>query len=371
MLIQNAMAFLDGAFALKDIRIMDGAIVAVGDRLSPASGEETIDFHGDYLTPGFVDVHIHAFMGMDTMQGEQAVRHMSRELKKTGVAAFVATTMSASKEDTLAALRGVASVMKTPEKDGAAVLGAHMEAPFMNAERCGAQMKEFFIEPDLAAFDEMTADVQDCVRIISMAPELPGAMDFIRALSDRGITVSIGHTSADARTVHQAADAGARHVTHTFNAQTPLNHREPGVPGAALSDTRLYAEFIADYVHLHPDILKIAALCKGREKLVLVSDAMEAAGMPDGKYQLGGQDVFVKDGAARLASGVLAGSTLLLHRAVTNMAHVGVPFADAVAMASATPAKCVHAEGYGMLAPGAKGPFNRFDAQYEWIQAIG
>lgn len=260
--------------------------------------------------------------------------------------------------------------MKEPEPSGALVLGAHMEAPFMNEDRCGAQMKEFFILPDLRAFDEMTGEAQSCVRVITIAPELQGAMDLIKDLTALGITVSIGHTNADAAQVHEAARAGAKLVTHTFNAQTPLNHREPGVPGAALANDSLYTEFIADYTHIHPDILKIAARSKGAKRMVLVTDAMEAAGMPDGKYSLGGQDVYVKDGAARLASSVLAGSTLLLHQAVTNMARIGIPFADAATMATATPAACIGAKDIGVLKVGATGPFNRYNSKYEQVQVL-
>lgn len=370
MLLRNTMALIDGVFVKQDIRIGDGAILEMKDSLVPFENEEICDFEGDYLTPGFVDVHIHAFMGMDTMAGEMAVHHMSRELKKVGVAAFCPTTMSASVSDTLKALQGIQAVMLDPEADGAAVLGAHMEAPFLQADRCGAQLKEFFLPPTIENYDRLTGQYGACVRLLTMAPDLEGAMAFIRAAKEKGVTLSLGHTSADAATVHLAAEAGASHVTHTFNAQTPLNHREPGVPGAALSDERLYAEVIADKIHLHPDILKIACLCKGKDKLVLVSDAMEAAGMPDGTYQLGGQQVFVKDGAARLQSGVLAGSTLLMHRAVSNMASLGIDFADAVTMATLTPARSIGEEAFGQIKIGAKLPLNRFDKQYKHKQVI-
>ena len=369
MLLLNTKAYLDGAFENTDMRIENDKVTLIKKGITPEKDEQVMDFAGDYLVPGFTDVHIHAFMGMDTMGGEEAVRHMSRELKKVGVQAFCPTTMSASPEDTLKALRGIKAVMDKPEKDGATVLGAHMEAPFMSKEKCGAQLPEFFVLPTMAAFDEMTGECKKIVRLISLAPELEGALEFIAALSERGITVSLGHTSANAKTVHDAAEAGATHVTHTFNAQTPLKHREPGVPGAALCDDRLYTEFIADGVHLHPDILRIAVRCKGKEKIVLITDAMEAAGMPDGQYELGGQTVFVKDGAARLESGTLAGSTLLLRRAVSNMATWGIPFEEIVPMATQTPADSINVKS-APIAVGARPPFNRFNAQGQYIQTI-
>ena len=268
MLIQNAKAFIDGKFQEKtDLLIRDGRISAIGTGLA-AEGEELLDLGGDLLLPGFVDVHIHAFKGMDAMQGEEAVRHMSRELKKVGVAAFLPTTMSASPEDTVRALAGVKAVMERPEPDGAIVLGAHMEAPFLAEAKAGAQLKQYFADPNEENWQRYTGGLESVVRLITMAPERAGAMEFISAMTKKGITVSIGHTTADAETTHAAAEAGATHVTHTFNAQTPLNHRAPGVPGAALVDDRLQCEVISDGIHLHPDIVKLIIRTKGKEKLV-------------------------------------------------------------------------------------------------------
>ena len=209
MIIKNAKAFINGKFAEgTDIWVKDGKITAIGQGLS-AEGEEALDLQGDVLLPGFVDVHIHAFMGMDTMNGEAAVRHMSRELKKFGVAAFLPTTMSASAEDTLKALRGIKAVMDNPEPDGAIVLGAHMEAPFLTESKAGAQIKEYFQLPCEENWRRCTGECEGIVRMITLAPEKEGALDFIRWLSGRGITVSIGHTNATAEEVHAAAEHGA------------------------------------------------------------------------------------------------------------------------------------------------------------------
>ena len=204
-----------------------------------------------------------------------------------------------------------------------------------------------------------------------MAPEQEGALDFIRRLTDSGITVSLGHTSADAETVHAAADHGATHVTHTFNAQTPLNHRAPGVPGAALVDDRLNCEVISDGIHLHPDVVRLLMRCKGKEHTVAITDAMEAAGMPDGKYQLGGQDVFVKEGAARLADGTLAGSTLTMIRAFQNLIRFGASPEDAALMTTRTPARSIQNEEMGEIELGAPAIFARFDKDYQFIGTIG
>lgn len=370
MLITNATALIDGQWQEDTcVRFENNIIVEIGKNLK-ALHEPVRDFAGDALIPGFVDVHIHAFMGRDTMQGEEAVRHMSRELKKVGVSAFLPTTMSASVEETYQALAGIAAVMRSPEKEGALVLGAHMEAPFLQGEKCGAQKKEYFLPPTMKALEQMAGEYLPCVKLITIAPELEGAMTFVQEAASRGIHVSVGHTSADARTVHQAADAGADHMTHTFNAQTALGHREPGVPGAALSDDRIYAEFIADGVHIHSDVLKIAYRCKGEGKMVLVTDAMEAAGMPEGTYALGGQTVYVKGNAARLGSGVLAGSTLLMREAVGNMVALGVPLLAAAKMATQTPALCIGNTSEGVLKRGAHLPVNRYQMNGKYIESI-
>ena len=369
MLIKNAKAFLNGSFQENtSILVEDGRIIAI----NPASPTETevLDLNGDLLLPGFVDVHIHAFMGQDTMNGEAAVRHMSRELRKFGVAAFLPTTMSASPEDTRAALAGIKAVMESPEKDGAIVLGAHMEAPFLSESKAGAQPKQYFVNPTDETWKEYTGDCSDIVRLITMAPEKEGALEFIQKLTERGIAVSIGHTAADAETVHAAADHGACHVTHTFNAQTPLNHRAPGVPGAALVDDRLACEFISDGIHLHPDIIRLITRCKGVVNSVAITDAMEAAGMPDGKYQLGGQDVFVKEGAARLADGTLAGSTLTMIRAFQNLIRFGAAPEDAAAMTTSTPAASIHNDELGRIKVGAPAVFARFQPDFEFVGTI-
>ncbi len=371
MIIKNAKAFINGKFAEgTDIWVKDGKITAIGQGLS-AEGEEALDLQGDVLLPGFVDVHIHAFMGMDTMNGEAAVRHMSRELKKFGVAAFLPTTMSASAEDTLKALRGIKAVMDNPEPDGAIVLGAHMEAPFLTESKAGAQLKEYFQLPCEENWRRCTGECEGIVRMITLAPEKEGALDFIRWLSGRGITVSIGHTNATAEEVHAAAEHGASHVTHTFNAQSPLNHRSPGVPGAAMVDARLACEVISDGIHLHPDIVKMLMLCKGPERTVAITDAMEAAGMPDGQYQLGGQDVFVKEGAARLKDGTLAGSTLTMIRAFQNLMRFGATPENAAAMTTKTPAMSIGNEDMGEIELGAPAIFARFNAAYEFVETIG
>ena len=362
MRIVNAVVFDGKEFRKgRSVRLENGGIAECGASGAPADGEPVLDLGGDFLLPGFVDVHIHAFRGHDTMEGEDAVRAMSRDLAELGVAAFCPTTMSASPEDTCRALEGIRKVMDRPEANGAIVLGAHMEAPFLREERAGAQRKEFFRDPSWEDFLRMTGGHPEIVRLITLAPERAGSEAFIRSAAEAGIHVSVGHTSAEAETVHAAADWGADHVTHTFNAQTPLHHRKPGVPGAVLTDGRYFCEMICDGVHLHRDIVRLIAACKGPEKAVAVTDAMEAAGMPDGEYALGGQKVIVKAGQARLEDGTLAGSVLTMPKALENLVHVfGIAPEAACAMVTSAPADSVAEPKAGRILPGAPGLLTRW-----------
>ena len=371
MRIINATALLGGKWVPDSSLLTAGGKIVTDGSTADASENQTLDLGGDFLLPGFVDVHIHAFMGMDVMGGENAVRHMSRELIKCGVAAFLPTTMSATPEATQSALAGIKAVMDRPEPNGALVLGAHMEAPFMQASKAGAQRPEFFALPTVENWHRYVGNDEDIVRLITLAPDLPDAMPFIRYLTQRNITVSIGHTDATAETVHEAAENGAAHVTHTFNAQSPLSHRAPGVPGASLVDDRLFCELICDGVHLHPDIVRLAVRCKGANRALAVTDAMEATGMPDGKYQLGGLDVFVQDGAARLADGTLAGSTLTLVRALQNLISFGIASEDAAAMVTKTPALSIGNRILGDLTvQGAPAVFTRFTKDWQFAGTI-
>lgn len=366
MLIWNAAVYNGRNFDREtDVRLLDGRITETGRNLRPEAGENVTDLGGDFLLPGFVDVHIHAFGGRDTMQGEEAVRAMSRALLKLGVSAFCPTTMSADPEETRRAIEGIRAVMDRPEAEGARVLGAHMEAPFLRESKAGAQRKEFFTDPSMEKLEMLTGGDFAAVKLITVAPEREGSEDFIRQATAAGIRVSVGHTAANAEQTHRAADWGANHVTHTFNAQTPLHHRDPGVPGAALTDERFYCEMICDGIHLHRDAVRLLALCKGPGRAVAITDAMEAAGLPEGEYALGGQKVFVKNGEARLADGTLAGSVLTMPKALENLIHLfGIRPEDACAMCTGTPAASVGEKLTGSILPGAPGVLTRWSADW-------
>ena len=372
MLLINAVIPMGNEFVSNMcVRLEKGCIEEIGAALAPKADEAVIDLGGDYLLPGFVDVHTHAYKGCDTMQGEAAVRHMSRELYDVGVAAFLPTTMSAFVEETREAVAGVRAVMQQPEARCARVLGAHMEAPFLNAAKCGAQRPECLCDPTWEAFMTMTDGDPSAVKIMTMAPELPGAEAFIRKATETGVNISLGHTAATAEIAHSAASWGANHVTHTFNAQPALHHREPGLTGATLVDARLYAEFISDGIHLHGDIVRLICRAKGAERAVAITDAMEAAGMPDGEYALGGQPVIVKDGQARLKSGTLAGSVLTMKQALHNLIHrFGIAPVEAVRMCTATPAECIGEAVCGHMVVGSPVPLTRWSKDWEFVSIV-
>ena len=371
MLIENGTIFTGDRFVNGPIiRVQNGIVTEIGEKMDTDPGEIRIDLGGDYLLPGFVDVHIHAFQGSDTMRGEADIRRMSRELAKAGTGAFCPTTMSASEKDTAEAISGIRAVMDRPERNGARVLGAHMEAPFLSEKRAGAQLKQYFSDPSWEALLCMTND-PTIVRLITLAPERDGSEAFIRQATKNGIRVSIGHTDADAARVHAAGDWGADHVTHTFNAQTPIHHREPGVPGAALTDDRFYCEMICDGKHLHEDIVRLLIRCKGPGRTVAITDAMEAAGMPDGEYSLGGQTVYVKDGAARLEDGTLAGSVLTMPQALSNLIHrYGADPLAACSMCISTPAESIGEKVAGHMIPGSPGVLTRWTREWQMKSVI-
>lgn len=371
MLIRNANAFIDGCFVPEtDVLVKGGRIAAVGRQIA-AQDEQVVDLGGDYLLPGFVDVHIHGYGGYGVMDGEAALRGMSRALKKAGVAAFLPTTGSDDPQKLAAAVAYIRAVMDRPEEDGAVVLGAHMEGPFMNGKKCGAMLSENFLPPTAENFERITGGAYDAVRLISMAPELDGGEAFIRLAREKGVHVSIGHTAADAQTVHDAAAWGADHVTHTFNASSPLQHRAPGVPGAALVDDRLICEVIGDGVHVHPDIVRLIARCKGAARTAVVTDALSVSGLPEGEYGDDGHPVIVRSDAVYLPSGTLTGSCINMAQAFSNLIAFGIVPEDAALMTTATPARSVGCTDAGVIREGAVGILARFDKAFAFVQALG
>ncbi len=304
-------------------------------------GTQIIDAKGLLVSPGLIDLHIHGYLGEDTSDGSlEGIKTIAKGLLENGVTSFLPTTMTVSWEEIETALENVRKLNKESAEadfDGAQILGAHAEGPFINPKRKGAQAEKDILPPDA---DKMLKH-KDIVRILTMAPEMPGALDAIRSITEQSdIVVSIGHTDATYEQANQAIAAGASYVTHLFNAMSPLNHRNPGVVGAALQ-APVTTELIADTFHVHEGLFAFLRGMK-KEKLVLVTDCTRAGGLGDGEYTLGGQPIFVKGIECRLANGTIAGSVLKLNEAVRNLRDkAGITNAQAVYHATHNPALAI------------------------------
>ena len=277
-----------------------------------------------------------------------------------------------SKENILKAMRAVKEYRETGSEKGARIAGIHLEGPFIAAAHKGAQPLEYVAAPNAEVFDEYNEASGNCIKIITLAPEVDGAIGFIRHLKEKGVVVSIGHTGAKCTEVLQAMDAGATNITHTYNAQSPLHHREIGVVGSALLFDDLYCELISDTIHVSVPAMQLLVKNKKADKLALITDAMRAKGLADGISELGGQTVIVKNGEARLQDGTLAGSVLKMNVAVKNMVEkVGVPLTQAVDYCTINPARTLKIDGEtGSIATGKRADFAVLGKNYEVLYTI-
>ncbi len=302
---------------------------------------EIIDARGDYVSPGFIDIHIHGAGGRDTMDGEiSALRIISQTIAKSGVTGFLPTTMSMEKQKIWKALDAIGEGMKADFK-GAKILGAHMEGPFISAQYKGAHKEAYLCKPDF----DFIRNYTDIIKIITLAPEEDPQFHFIRRVQeDCDIVLSMGHTAADYETAMAAIRHGVSHATHLFNAMPPFHHRAPGVLGA-IFNSNISFELIADTVHTHPAIFQTLLNAKGKDKMILITDSIRAGFMKPGSWDLGGQTVMVNQDSVRLPDGTLAGSILKLNQAVGNiLKYTDIKIFEAVALASLNPAKLLHVD---------------------------
>ncbi len=331
-----------GLLDLPVVVIEDGRIASISTR---AAGElpgevRILDFPGATLGPAFFDVHIHGAKGHDVMEATpEALDAMSSFLASRGTGSFLATTMTAPLDATLRSLAGLAKLMARPPIAGEArPIGIHLEGPFLSHAKCGAQPPEHLLAPGISTFDRLFEAAEGRVRLMTLAPELPGAPELAAHATARGVRISLGHSNATAAETRAAIHAGAVSATHTFNAMRPLDHREPGILGTVLTSGALFAEMICDGIHTAPEMVELWWRAKGPERAILMTDAMSAAGMPDGTYQLGGFPVEVAQGRA-MVHGVLAGSVLTLDRALANfLEFTGAPLEQALRLMTVNPA---------------------------------
>ncbi|WP_252254289.1 N-acetylglucosamine-6-phosphate deacetylase [Clostridium sp. ZBS12] len=323
---------------------------------------QIIDAKGLYLSPGFIDAHIHGAGGCDTMDGTiDSINTIAKTIAKHGTTSFVPTTMTVSISDINKSMR-VIKLLKEKGSEGAHVLGAHLEGPFINPNAIGAQNPDYILPPSISTYKSMVKDSEDSVISLTLAPELDGSKDLIKYLSNKGIICSLGHTKATYEETIDAIKCGATHSTHLYNAMPSFTHRTPGIVGA-IFDSDIKTETISDGIHISYPALRIAYKQKGTDNVLLITDAMMACCMPDGKYYLGEQDVIVKNGAARVRSGSLAGSVLTLDKAVNNIyKNSDLPLNEIVKMASYNPAKHCKVDNHkGLIKEGYDADLILFD----------
>ena len=357
--IINGLVFHeDGSFTPDTVYICGEKIVSqevYEKECSTASGNEMVtDAAGNYVIPGLTDIHFHGCMGSDCCDGTvEAFQTIARYELSQGITSITPATMTMSEEVLSQICRAAKTYCDTAEENAADFCGLYMEGPFINAAKKGAQNEKYITPADTAMLNRLQDLSGNILRTVAIAPETAGAMDFIRENSSR-VNISIAHTTADYDTAKEAIACGASQLTHTYNAMPPFSHRAPGPIGAAADDDHCRAELICDGIHIHPAVVRTTFKMFGDDRIIFISDSMRAAGLADGQYDLGGQNVTVKGNLAVLEDGTIAGSVTNLMDCVRTAVHdMGIPFASAVKCAAVNPAKAVGIyDAYGSLTPG-------------------
>lgn len=350
------------------VSIKDGKIVAIGE----TKGEFLELDKNQILVPGFVDKHIHGANHSDSMYpSEKDILNIANTVAKEGVTSFLATTMTQSIDNINKALKNLNDYIGKNISEGAEVIGIHLEGPFINKMFKGAQPEEYILDCNVDQFKKFEEISGNNIKQVTLAYEQNGK-DLTKYLASKNIVASLGHTNATAKEVLEAAANGATSLTHSYNAMKPLHHREAGTIGGALLADNMYLEVISDLIHVSPEAIQILYRIKGKEKLIVVTDAMEAKHLPDGKFQLGGQDVFVKGNEARLESGALAGSVLLMNNGLRNIKKVlGVTLEETIDFATINPARNIYVDDKkGSIKVGKDADFAVIDEDFNVYKTI-
>lgn len=336
MIIKGGKVFQeDGSFLEQALYINDHRLV---DKAEYQDDEKVIDAEGLLVLPGLVDIHSHGAAGEDFSDGNpEGLKKILRYERSCGITSYCPTSMTFPKER----LRQIfASIKGAQTEEGAKVVGINMEGPFLDPAKKGAHVEKWIAAPDVAFVRELNQDVDGLVRLVTLAPNMDGAEEFIKEMHEE-VCISLGHTAADYDCASRAMKLGAHHVTHLYNAMQPFGHRAPGLIGAAMDDPECMVELICDGYHIHPSAIRAAFRLFGPERVILISDSMRATGMENGTYELGGQEVTVKDRKAVLKDGTLAGSATNLYGCMCKAVEFGIPLEQAIMAATANPARSI------------------------------
>lgn len=364
----NCQILTEEGLKKTSLKIEDGKIASIGDF------QDGLELNENYIVlPGFIDQHVHGAAGSDAMDGTiEDLSKIANALASEGTVGFLATTMTQSEENITKALVSVKEYKEAGILEGAEILGVHLEGPFISLKHIGAQPLEYVAKPDVEVFKKYQEASGNNIKLVSLAVEEEGAIELVEYLASTGVVPSLGHTDACCADVEAAIKAGAKNLTHTYNAMKPLHHREIGTVGSGLLYNELNCELICDGIHVSKPAINLLRKCKPQDKLTLVTDAMRAKHMPDGEWELGGQPVFVKNGEARLAAGNLAGSVLKMNNAVKNiMNFTGATLEEAVQYASLNPALNLGIEDqYGSIKVGKNASFAIVDEDFNVVATI-
>jgi N-acetylglucosamine-6-phosphate deacetylase len=371
LLIHNARLIGNNETKLGRIFIQNGQIATIlkdNESLNIQADEE-MDGNGHFLIPGMIDVHIHGANGFDMMDGTtESVEAVSKACSRTGCTSFLATSVSSTIEDLL---KMIANVKKLEGREpGAQIIGVHIEGPYLNVKRKGMQNECYLRHPDLEEMKTIIEHTGPLLRMVTLAPELPGGLEMIGFLKEQGIIASIAHSDATYEEAKAAFQCGASHVTHCFNGMRPIHHRDPGLIVAAFEESSVSVQAIVDHIHLHPAIVRLMYREKGPDKMVLITDALQAMGMGDGTYLFGGHEVKVIDRVARLSDGTLASSTVTMNEALVKTVKSGIPLYDAVKMATRTPADVLGMGNKGRIEPGADADLVLMNEHFDVLRTI-
>ncbi|WP_068773325.1 N-acetylglucosamine-6-phosphate deacetylase [Paenibacillus sp. FJAT-26967] len=366
------VALPTGILASADVWIKNGKIERIegGNSSAPVQiqneGYELIDGGGRLLIPGMIDVHIHGASGFDMMDGTlESIQAVSLACAATGCTRFLATSVTSDMDDLLRMIRSVKGA--AGQERGARIAGIHLEGPYLNPKRKGMQNEKHLRHPDLEEMTLILNEAGSLVKMVTIAPELPGGMELIALLKERNIVIALAHSDATYEEAKLAFAAGASHVTHCFNGMRPIHHRDPGLVAAAFEEEQVSLQAIVDGVHLHPAIVRLMHKIKGPEGMVLITDALQAMGLGDGTYEFGGHQVAVKDGVARLKDGTLASSTVTMNEALRLTNELGISLVDAVRMAATTPAEILGLLEAGRIEAGCEADLVLLDERFQVV----